>query len=170
MQTAHVQDAARRLLNGNTIIPIPIESIVAARGIKLCPFDLGEETSGLLVIENGEATIGYNTHESKVRNRFTIAHELGHYELHRDQDQHLFIDKGFKVMFRSSQPYYSDAQIKEREANEFAASILMPESLLREELVKLDLDYTDETAIRLLAKRFGVSSVAMSYRIANLNL
>lgn len=172
MQKDRIQDVANRLLESCSTLPIPIESIVLARGIRLLPYDLGEDTSGVLVIENGNATIGYNKSESKVRNRFTIAHELGHYELHKDKEQTLFVDNGFKVMFRSNNSHNSDCSSlqMEREANEFAANILMPEPLLRAELERLELDYTDESAIKLLAKKFGVSSVAMSYRIANLQL
>ena len=57
-------------------------------------YPLGDDVSGLLSIENGVGTIGYNQTEPKVRKRFTIAHELGHFELHRDKSD-LFVDKQF---------------------------------------------------------------------------
>ena len=122
--------------------------------------------SGVLIIEQGEATIGYNKNEHRVRNRFTIAHELGHYMLHKEKD--LFVDKDFKIMFRTI-PSNDVNEIHEKEANEFAASILMPEDLLRREIDLLDLDYTDENAVKILAKKFDVSPISMSIRISKIS-
>lgn len=171
----NISDKAYDLLGDHSTLPIPVETIVAKNGVRLLPYDLGENISGVLVIQDGEATIGYNKNEHRVRNRFTIAHELGHFILHKNKD--LFVDKGFKVMFRgsvSNENTYSvtneNTYREEIEANEFAASLLMPETLLREEIRKLDLDFTDEASIKLLAKKFDVSTMAMSFRISNLGL
>ncbi len=164
----NISQKAYEQLGDRPTLPIPIESIVAKNKVRLLPFDLGENISGVLVIENGEATIGYNKNEHRVRNRFTIAHELGHFILHKDKD--LFVDKGFKVMFRgvsSGDKYNKQDEI---EANEFAANLLMPENLLRSEIAKLDLDFTDEESIKQLAKKFDVSTVAMSFRMAKLRM
>lgn len=46
----------------------------------------------------------------------------------------------------------------------------MPEDALIEEMEKLDLDFTDETNIKILASKFDVSAMAMSFRISNLGL
>jgi Zn-dependent peptidase ImmA (M78 family) len=161
-----ISQIAYDLLQGNKSLPIPIETIVANHGIKLLSYDLGEGISGVLIIEQGEATIGYNKNEHRVRNRFTIAHEFGHYMLHKEKD--LFVDKDFKVMFRAN-PSNDINEKHEKEANEFAASILMPEDLLRREIDLLDLDYTDENAVKILAKKFDVSPISMSIRISKIN-
>jgi Zn-dependent peptidase ImmA (M78 family) len=164
-QSSKPTQAAAILLSDNRVLPVPIESIVRSLGIKLIPYDLGEDISGVLVIEGAAATIGYNKNEHRVRNRFTIAHELGHYQLHKGKD--LFVDKP-KMMFRNtSNKIYKQ---EEAEANEFAASILMPEDLLKQEMEILDLDCTEEASIKVLAKKFDVSSVAMSWRVYNLGL
>ena len=76
------------------VIPVRIEEIAKMRGLKIVPYPLGDDVSGLLAIQDGKGTIGYNQNEPKVRRRFTIAHELGHYELHRDKSD-LFVDKEF---------------------------------------------------------------------------
>ena len=46
----------------------------------------------------------------------------------------------------------------------------MPKNMLESKIKELELDLTDENAIKELAKIFDVSGVAMTYRIANLNL
>jgi len=160
-----IAQKAYDLLGENPTLPIPVDAIVMKSNVRLLPFDLGENISGVLVIDNGEATIGYNKNEHRVRNRFTIAHELGHFILHKNKD--LFVDKGFKVMFRGS-VNGDNYNREEVEANEFAANLLMPEKLLREEIEKLNLDFTEEASIKQLAKKFDVSTIAMSFRIAKL--
>jgi Zn-dependent peptidase ImmA (M78 family) len=149
-------------------LPIPVEEIAIKRGLEIKAYDLGENVSGALVIVDGKGTIGYNPSESKVRQRFTVAHELGHYELHK-HEKGLFVDKDFKVLFRDGNS--SKGEIKnELEANAFAAALLMPEKFLLREVVKQNFDLSDETALKELAKLFSVSVPAMTYRIANLNL
>lgn len=151
-------------------LPIPVERIVLERGLEIKPYDLGENVSGVLVINNGVGVIGYSPKEKRVRQRFTIAHELGHYELHRHESETgLFIDKQFKVEFRNQDS--STGEIKrEREANAFAAALLMPEKLLIKEIEKYHLDLSDDDSYNELAKHFDVSVSAMTFRINNLNI
>lgn len=151
-----------------TSIPIKIEEIARMRGIKVMPYPLGDDVSGLLAIQDGEATIGYNQNEPKVRKRFTIAHELGHYELHRDKSD-LFVDKQF--IYRSEQSGNTPInQMMEQEANAFASAILMPTDQLRKAVRESNLDLVNEEAIKELAKKFEVSTTAMSIRISSLGL
>lgn len=152
---------------GTNDLPIKIEEVAKRRGLKVIPYPLEQDLSGILVIDaNGSSTIGYNQHESRVRRRFTIAHELGHYELHKDKSS-LFVDKNFKVMFRNaSEPDHSNAQF-EQEANVFAAYILMPDDFVAREIENLEFDLGSEESIRELAKRFEVSTTAMYYRLLN---
>lgn len=147
-------------------LPIKIEEIAKSRGLKVVPYPLGDDVSGLLSIEDGLGTIGYNQTEPKVRRRFTIAHELGHYELHRDKS-HLFVDKQF--IYRSENSGNNPINISmEQEANYFASAILIPSDLLRIEIKNVDLDLGSEEAIKELAKKFEVSTTAMSVRISSL--
>lgn len=149
-------------------LPIQVDKIARKRGLQIKPYDFGTNVSGALVIDSGTGTIGYNPTESKVRQRFTIAHELGHYELHK-QDSSLFIDKGFTVLFRDQNS--SKGEIKnEQEANAFAAALLMPEKFVWNEIKKQNLDLSDEDSMKQLAKIFDVSVPAMTFRIANLNI
>jgi Zn-dependent peptidase ImmA (M78 family) len=149
-------------------LPVPIEQIVRKRGLTIKPYDLGEHISGVLAIDSGKGTIGYSPKESKVRQRFTIAHEFGHYELHYKPNE-LFVDKEFKVLFRDQNSSTGEVK-RELEANGFAASILMPETFLLREIRKNRFDLTEEKSLKELSKLFHVSVTAMTYRIANLNL
>ena len=58
--------------------PIQVEKIAKNLGLDVVPYDLGSNVSGVLYIQNGKGTIGFNPTESDVRQRFTIAHEIGH--------------------------------------------------------------------------------------------
>jgi Zn-dependent peptidase ImmA (M78 family) len=150
------------------VLPIRIEDIAKMRGLTIMPYPLGDDVSGLLSIENGKGTIGYNENEPKVRRRFTIAHELGHYELHRHKS-HLFLDKQF--IYRSQVSGANPVtQAMEKEANLFASIILMPTDLVRKEVDKIQIDLSSGQAINDLAKIFEVSATAMSVRLSNLGL
>ena len=151
-------------------LPIPVNEIAIKRGLEVKAYDLGEDVSGALVINNGKGFIGYNPTESKVRQRFTIAHELGHYELHNKQNvSALFVDKQFKVEFRNLDSSTGE-MVREREANAFAAALLMPERLLRKEIKNHHFDLSDDDNLQELAKLFNVSVSAMTFRLMNLKL
>jgi Zn-dependent peptidase ImmA (M78 family) len=139
-------------------------------GINLFPFDLGVDVSGVLHITNGVANIGYNPNESKVRQRFTIAHELGHFALHHGTER-VFVDNENYyqfIMFRATNLTPKDLK-KEQEANAFAAALLMPQSHIKKELQAYNgFDFSDSSMINELAKKFEVSTQAMSYRVINL--
>lgn len=167
-----IQSRANDLLTNNESLPIPVELIAMRLNINVIASDLGEEISGLLVIEDDKTVIGYNKTESKVRNRFTIAHELGHFILHKNSSD-LFVDKHFKVLFRSTKQDNESLLIRkqEHEANEFAACLLMPAKMVEAEMSKLGIEYIDaydEATIKQLAKIFDVSTIAMSLRLLNL--
>src|SRR5260221_8389712 len=80
-----------------TKAPVPVEKIALKMNLSVTPADLGPGVYGALMISDGKGSIGVNQMECKVRRRFTIAHELGHYILHRTS-QNLFIEK--KVFMR----------------------------------------------------------------------
>ncbi len=113
---------------------------------------------------DGTAVIGVNPTDSPNRQRFTIAHELGHLILHVESDLH--IDERFPIGLRSgiSAMAVDDNEI---EANQFAAELLMPAEMITRDvelLVRLDVD----KAISRLAKKYQVSTEAMSIRLSTL--
>lgn len=149
-------------------LPIPIKKLAKEMGLTVRPHDFGPNVSGMLMIDKGKGIIGYNPLEPVVRQRFTIAHEIGHYELHRVGNE-IFVDNHFKALFRDKKSSTGEEQ-REREANAFAAAILMPKDKLEEKIKEMDFDLGDETAIKELAKIFEVSIQAMSFRIPDLGL
>lgn len=160
--------------------PVPVRKIAKELGLVIRAYDLGPGVSGALLLDDDKAIIGVNPAESRERMRFTIAHETGHFFLHRTSNN-LFVDRdvlfrgkelnGVKVLFRDENSSMGELKI-EREANAFAAALLMPVNILTKEINSLDLDeFTNyEGIIHELAKRFKVSTVAMTYRLTNLGL
>jgi Zn-dependent peptidase ImmA (M78 family) len=106
---------------------VPVERIAKAEGISLVLKDVEGDISGFLLRrDDGSPVIGVNSHHPPVRQRFTVAHELGHYLL-GDEDS-LHIDRELRLRSNlSSQGVDSD----EIEANLFAAELLMPGFLLK---------------------------------------
>lgn len=147
--------------------PIDIEAIVKAHSIAIRRQDLEDSVSGMLVIKDGRTTIGVNENHHPNRQRFTLAHELGHFLLHRSVSN-IFIDAS-TIFFRDGAS--SDgSKTQEIDANAFAAELLMPEKQLREIINNQPLDAFDEGAVRRLAAQFGVSAQALTIRLTRLGL
>lgn len=172
MISKRIENLAQAILDehNENIVPVNIESLVEKYNLKIVHDDLGGDTTGLLFIDGDNIIIGVdiNRNSSKQRERFTIAHEFGHYTLHRQQSN-LFIDSNFKVMFRD-ETSSQGVNINEIQANAFAAAILMPRKLILEKIRGLNLDLSDDDVMKQLADDFQVSVMAMSYRISNLGL
>lgn len=155
--------------------PINIEKIAKSKGAQIVPYEMGNEISGILVVNGNKGVIGVNTSQAKVRQKFTIAHELAHYLLHRqgpkEQKEQLFVDKDFIVKYRSNKSYSREEMRHESEANAFAAALLMPKQFIFAELNKKQNQDLSETAlIEELARIFDVSIPAMTYRLSDLNV
>jgi Zn-dependent peptidase ImmA (M78 family) len=149
--------------------PVPVVEIANKLGLDVIGYDLGDDISGTLVIKKGIGFIGYNPSHSKKRQRFTIAHEIGHYQLHYKENQ-LFVDKDFLVKYRNANTYTHKELIQEQEANAFAAALLMPKEFILQELSSQSSKNMSELElIDALAKLFDVSVPAMTYRLNNLN-
>jgi len=145
-------------------VPVPIDLVAARLKLTTEAAVLADNISGVLVVENERGAIGYNSAHAPVRQRFTVAHEIAHYILHvkKNLQSQLFIDR--YVAFRRDGNSSTGGDRTEVEANRFGAALLMPESLLREEIRRHDLDLDDEEALIFLAKRFHVSTSAMTNR------
>ena len=164
---------ARQLLQEGGVIaaPVPLEQLaeLCDATIRYEPFD--GEVSGMVHCDsNGGGTIGVNSEHSKTRQRFTIAHELGHLLLHADDEFH--IDEK-RPLARRDAISSQAVDPREIEANQFAAELLMPESLVRasvDELVEDDPDVTVEDAIDALARTYRVSTLAMTHRLSSLKI
>ena len=86
-----------------------------------------------------------------------VAHELGHWRLHRGADE--------RAVFCRSGSIASETQTREPlppaedEANAFAAAVLMPARLVREQYVRCERDFFR------LCDKFGASGAAMGRRL-----
>ena len=115
-----------------------------------------------MILQNGIGVIAVNKNEGKQRTRFTIGHEIGHFILHNRHNE-AYLDKHEPTMFYRSEK----RNPQEREANVFAASLLMPKVLIDQYVAGND-PWTIEQKVKAIAKIFGVSEVAMTYRLTNL--
>ncbi len=78
----------------------------------------------MLVVDGDQGAIGYNSAHARVRQRFTIAHELAHYVLHarRSGKAQLFIDN--QVTYRRDDQSSAGVNPEEIEANQLGAALL----------------------------------------------
>jgi Zn-dependent peptidase ImmA (M78 family) len=82
--------------------------------------------------------------------------------------QQVFIDRFVRVNMRDGQ-----TNLEERQANAFAAELLMPRALVPDETERLlarHRDLTQPELVSTLAQRFQVSPAAMQYRLMNLGM
>jgi Zn-dependent peptidase ImmA (M78 family) len=147
--------------------PTPVEKIAKALGaqVRFSPFD--DELSGMVYIKDGVPIIGVNSLHHPNRQRFTIAHELGHLELHRQMiTVNVHVDKSFPALMRDAKAA-TGTELIEIQANQFAAELLMPRALVEQLLAGRQFDIEDDKPLEELAKKFRVSKQAVEYRIRN---
>ncbi len=144
-------------------LPVDIDLIARRIGVEVRDLPLsGEDRTISGKIEHppeAHPVVWINRSEAQVRQRFTLAHELGHHAL-----GHL---RGTRKLLRDPAANFSSAgtSLVEREANAFAASLLMPANVARFAVhEKKVLDITR------LASGFNVSQAAMRFRLQNLGL
>ena len=170
-----IEEMAEKLLRDSNLLKLPIDPLICTKflEIDINSVDLDDNISGFLAIKNKTAQIGYNKNHGKERQRFTIAHELGHYLLHSQTNEPLFIDKtqtnNISTFLFRDESSSSGEFIKEREANSFAAALLMPKNLLKLEIESSQNKNNVDNLVNELAKKFKVSKQAMSIRLSRLN-
>jgi hypothetical protein len=153
---ADIRLQAERLLHsaGVSREPISLRDVVSALNLELVhktrePFSC---EAALEPLGDGHAIVLRGGSDER-RRRFTIAHEIGHFVLH---PQRLGPERGGAVN--------AAWRAQEREADQFAAELLMPEPLVREAVVEQGDD------VARLADRFDVSRPAMQTRLRRLGI
>ncbi|WP_126967267.1 ImmA/IrrE family metallo-endopeptidase [Xanthomonas arboricola] len=136
--------------------PVKVAELAKLLRLKVNSATLPPGISGEIRPTAGGFMIRVNRHDSVVRQRFTVAHEIAHFLLHKN---HIGGGISDDALYRSS---LSD--VREAEANRLAADILMPFEVVRRELKARD-GLGDQQKIVELAQFFGVSEVAMSIRL-----
>lgn len=150
--------------------PVDVDTLAAQEGISIRKETLEDNVSGMLVIKDEQSVIVVNTSHHTNRQRFTIAHELGHYFLHRNFSN-VFFDES--LLFFRDETSAQGTKFQEIEANAFAAELLMPEQILRKKLSQESLDALDDveqSALGQLASELQVSCQALTIRLTRLGL
>lgn len=145
--------------------PIQIKEIVAhlktERGLRIEIFerDLGKGGRGIQITEStpegDNLIIAYNKNQHIHSKRFTVAHELGHFILGHTRQGH---DHNLDIFEEGK------ADPKEIEANQFAAELLIPSTLLKADIENGIQD------VPTLAKKYWVSELAMWKKVLDFNL
>lgn len=148
-----------------TKAPVDLRAIFDELGIAYEPMWM-DEASGSITRNGDKFTVTVNSLESDTRQRFTAAHELAHYLLHRDlmgdgKKMHRHIDTLYAGGDQSGDVIFRRSH--EIEANRIAAQIVMPAALLKARFAE-----TPDAAT--LASEFGVSKAAMEIRLKTLGL
>jgi Zn-dependent peptidase ImmA (M78 family) len=141
------------------VIPVDPFHIAEGLGIDVYAAALKPDVSGMLVKEPGQdPRIYVNASDASNRQRFSCAHEIGHYILRassKADDTYGYIDRRGPSAAAGTNP----AEIY---ANQFAAELLMPQ-----ENVRAVASTLSDAA---LAVKFNVSVGAMKYRLENLGI
>jgi Zn-dependent peptidase ImmA (M78 family) len=146
-------------------MPLDVDGLCGAKQITILRRELDDELSGMALIEEGKKYAVINSRHHINRQRFTIAHEVAHLTLHEAYLQsNVHVDKS---VLRRDALSAEGVEVKEVEANAFAAELLMPRKLM---VYFANLDLSDDRAIRAAAREFGVSQAAFTYRLMNLGL
>lgn len=142
--------------NSVKMMPLDVEDLADKLNITIKLESLENNLSGILYKEDVDKWfIVVNKLHHKNRQRYTIAHELGHYILHR----HLKDRFEDEIFFRGGEPLS-----EEWHANEFASCILMPEQRFRH------LINNGVNKIKVLSTEFQVSTIAVRIRAKNLGM
>jgi len=152
--SAAVERRAQKVIArfGLTGPPVALEDVCRVLGftVRVRPFDY---VAGLFINDDVFPVIVVNSRERRERQRFTIAHELGHY----------FLGHGRKSF---AEP--GGRNRRERDAERFAACLLMPAAWVRHYWAAYAANYENRSAI--LADLFEVSPAALKLRVKELGL
>lgn len=163
---------------GRPLIPVDVDEIARLLDVEV-RYDYALEQFDIIgqIIFEGDipvVTINPTQNSYEPRRRFTLAHELGHFCLHRDK-----VSQGFKDNRKTMSRTQSYWDILESEANNFAAQILMPANLvldMSEYILNASQRHGEGNYMypgdlaRRLASAFVVSNSAMEYRLLNLGV
>ncbi len=145
-------------------LPVKLGAMAKNIGIKVRVSSLPVNCSGLIHKVDGGYEIKINRHESRQRQRFTLAHEISHFLLHKSIIDNS--DDGIQddVLYRSG-----ESKSIEYEANRLAADLVMPKALVQQKLDHYSSSVSDEF-IEFLAREFGVSKAAMEIRMSTMSI
>lgn len=145
-------------------LPVNVAGLIRELDVDYYEIPMPAANSGRIEKRGDDFSIFVNANEGPQRKRFTAAHELAHFLLHRDllpEGTHLdrlFNPQGYEETDGCISPYH------EVQANQFAANLLMPSIFLRENYDRAQDNYA------WLAEKCAVSKKAMRIRLKSLGL
>lgn len=144
---------------GSRGLPVDPVWIAGQLGLDVVNATLPTDVSGALIKEAGQdPVILLASNDSKVRKRFSCAHELGHYAYRMDGK-----DASYEYVDFRGQTASQGTSPEEIFANQFAAELLMP-------AVSVKALHKEGMSAVLMAQKFGVSDDAIRFRLINLGL
>jgi Zn-dependent peptidase ImmA (M78 family) len=154
---------------GFTKPPVDVERVARHLGLKIAYAELGQDVSGLLISKGATSVIAVQAADAPNRKRFTIAHEIAHFHLRHqfEPGEHVHVDHGHAITPRNSHSSTGE-DLKEIEANQFAACLLMPSRLVEARIKALRTTSLRDFHVTLLANEFQVSEQAMTIRLSAL--
>ncbi len=153
-----LNDSEKALINKFTsTYPVPIGAIIKSFGVTVLRSTLQTNISGEIREVDGKVIIRVNRHDVKTRQRFTLAHELAHFLLHKDLLSNGIVDD---VLYRSAQSDYIEQQ-----ANRLAADIIMPIALIHTLCNDVEHEKDKGKRIEYIADKLDVSLTALKIRL-----
>lgn len=152
---------ARKLLEDcgiSEVLELSLEDIIFGRGAAVKENTI-EGAEGRIIIKGSGAIISVNSGINIIgKRRFVLAHELGHYEMHKSLLSIHADDQKSLSEWRDNIRY-------EVEANQFAAELLMPEELFKQEVFRKQFSFL---LIEYLSNRFQTTKTSTLIRYSNL--
>lgn len=153
--------------HGEQKIPVDVNSIAKKLGAKVISREYEEsDLCGMIYREDGITIIGINEKHPPTRQRFTIAHEIGHLVMHGELLGKVHVDEAFGVKLKRDGRSSLGQDQLEIEANKFAAELLIPTHQLKIDIK--DAYFDAESGPVTLAKKYNVSTQAISIKLAEL--
>lgn len=172
MNKEKVIERARQFCSENRIVDYPVNIVGICENYQIKVFEeyLPSDVSGFIIAQKDSfgkygtnKLIVANLADSARRRRFTIAHELAHYILHRSESDEVYAHRDA-----------GENGGLETEANVFASNILMPEPLVRRVLGELEDEEWGYIPFSVKAKyvadSFAVSVPAAQVRLEQLRI
>jgi Zn-dependent peptidase ImmA (M78 family) len=150
--------------------PVPVEQIAVAHEIQIVRSYADSTESGFLLRAGQRTVLGVNSRYSPQRQRFIIAHALGHWRLHHNM--RLIVDHSVSGLSRCDRISSNPSDTQEIEANQFVAELLIPSRFVTEALeVIMTAGVGSRTdVVAGLATQFDVGTETMSWRLTNLGV
>lgn len=135
-------------------VPIDLNKIAVLLGFNIISYPFPDKRKGMVYVEGKVRVIGINEKHPITLQRYTVAHEFGHFVNGHQHEDNFFIEDETR--------YYNHHFQQEREADRFAAELLMPVSFLKNDVLIMGLD------LNRLKEKYLVSEDAMRIRLETL--